>query len=156
MASIFKKTPGFSLAEVASDLGILCWYRGNPVSSFAFMMLCQHSPLCKRGLSYSYLIKEVKLSSNSLLLKCCLMWIWLTVMAQCQSATSERFLRKVLQPSFASVFLIQWKRVKQWEWEVFIKEKITRSCHGKTITSKSRYPCQTMCLLVLLLDYILP
>lgn len=38
----------------------------------------------------------------------------------------------------------------------FIKEKITGSCHGIAITSKLRYPCQTMCLLVLLLDYILP
>lgn len=69
---ILKKI-GFSSAEVVSDLGILCWCRGNPVSNSAFMMLCQRSPLSKRGLSNPYLRKEVRLSSNSFLLKCSLM-----------------------------------------------------------------------------------
>ena len=146
---ILKNTV-FSSAEVVSDLGRLCWYRGNPVSNFAFMMLWQHSPLCKGGLSNSYLRKEIRLSSNSFLLKCSLMWIWIS------TPTSEMFLRKVLQPSFASVFLTQRRRVKQWDWGVFIKKKITRSCHGIAIPSKSRDPCQTACLLVLLLDCILP
>lgn len=144
----------FSLAEVVSDLGILCWYRGNPVFYFSFMMLCQHNPLCKRTFKFCFK-KRGQTELKQFLVETQLN-VDLTVMAQCQSATAEMFLKKVLQPSFASIILIQGRRVKQWDREVFIKEKITGSCHGITITSKSRYPCQTMCLLILLLDYILP
>lgn len=89
------------------------------------MVLCQHSPLCKRGLSNPCFKKQVRLSSNTSLLKRSLMWIWVTIVAQHQAAASEMLLRNVLQPSSASVFLLQRRRVKKQGWEVSIKEKIT-------------------------------
>lgn len=53
------------------------------------------------------------------------MWIWVTAVAQRQAAASEMLLRNVLQPPFASVFLLQRRRAKQQSWEVSIKVKIT-------------------------------
>lgn len=53
------------------------------------------------------------------------MWIWVTTVAQRQAATSEMLLRNVLQPPFASVFLLQRRRAKQQDWEVSIEVKIT-------------------------------
>lgn len=58
------------------------------------------------------------------------MWIWVTTVAQRQAATSEMLLRNVLQPPFASVFLLQRRRAKQQDWEVSIEVKITVFCHG--------------------------
>lgn len=79
----------------------------------------------------------------------------LTVMAQCRSAAFTE-LSEQGSSTFLCFKLLQGRRVKQWPWGVFIRKKITGSRHGIAVTSKSRYPCQTMSLLLLLLDYILP